>query len=151
MKIYLDVCCLNRPFDDQTQDRIRLEAEAVLIILKYIELGKIVLINSDVIFYEISKIPNLERREKIFSLISKAKIYIKLDQGILNRAKEIQKLGIKSYDALHVACAERPKGDIFLTTDDRLLKKLQRNCSEIKTKVENPLNWIIEVIKNGSI
>ena len=78
MKIYLDVCCLNRPFDDQTQDRIRLEAEAVLIILKYIELGKMVLINSDVIFYEISKIPNLERREKIFSLISKAKIYVKL-------------------------------------------------------------------------
>jgi hypothetical protein len=24
--IYLDVCCLNRPFDDQTQQRIRLEA-----------------------------------------------------------------------------------------------------------------------------
>jgi hypothetical protein len=24
MKIYLDVCCLNRPFDDQMQDRVRL-------------------------------------------------------------------------------------------------------------------------------
>jgi hypothetical protein len=33
MKIYLDVCCLNRPFDDQTQDRIRLETEAVMLIL----------------------------------------------------------------------------------------------------------------------
>ncbi|BAZ26615.1 hypothetical protein NIES4073_75230 [Kalymmatonema gypsitolerans NIES-4073] len=31
--IYLDVCCLNRPFNDQTQERIRLEAEAVFIIL----------------------------------------------------------------------------------------------------------------------
>ncbi|HPZ08922.1 MAG TPA: hypothetical protein PL110_12455 [Candidatus Eremiobacteraeota bacterium] len=33
MKIYLDTCCLNRPFDDQTQDRNRLEAEAIMIIL----------------------------------------------------------------------------------------------------------------------
>ncbi len=104
------------------------------------------MIKSDVIFYEISKIPDLERREKIFSLISKAKIYIELDQTILHRGKEIQKLGIKSYDALHVACAEKAKSDIFLTTDDKLLKKLKRNCSKIKTKVDNSLNWIIEVI-----
>jgi len=34
MKIYLDVCCLNRPFDDSTQDRIRLESEAILTILE---------------------------------------------------------------------------------------------------------------------
>ncbi len=33
MKIYLDVCCFNRPFDDQTQEKIHLEAEAVFIIL----------------------------------------------------------------------------------------------------------------------
>lgn len=146
IKIYLDVCCLNRPFDDQIQDRIRLETETVVTILKYIEQGKIILINSDAIFYEISKIPDLERKEKVFSLISKAKIYIELNQIILNRAKEIQKLGIKSYDALHVACAEEAKSDIFLTTDDNLLKKLKKNKLKIKVKVDNPLNWIIGVI-----
>ncbi|MBE2197400.1 MAG: hypothetical protein IAE79_02240 [Anaerolinea sp.] len=27
MRVYLDVCCLNRPFDDQSQERIQLEAE----------------------------------------------------------------------------------------------------------------------------
>ncbi len=146
MKIYLDVCCLNRPFDDQIQDRIRLETEAVITILKYVEQGKILLINSDAILYEISKIPNLERKEKILSLISKAKIYIEFNQEILDRAKEIQKLGIKSYDALHVACAEEAKSDIFLTTDDNLLKKLKKNKPKIKVKADNPLNWIIEVI-----
>jgi hypothetical protein len=31
LRIYLDACCLNRPFDDQTQERIRLESEAVLL------------------------------------------------------------------------------------------------------------------------
>ncbi|MCD6489110.1 MAG: PIN domain-containing protein [Thermodesulfobacterium sp.] len=104
------------------------------------------LINSDAIFYEISKIPNLERKEKVFSLISKAQMYIEFNQKILDRAKEIQKLGIKSYDALHVACAEEAKSDIFLTTDDNLLKKLKKNKLKIKVKADNPLNWIIEVI-----
>jgi len=28
--LYLDICCLKRPFDDQAQLRVRLEAEAVL-------------------------------------------------------------------------------------------------------------------------
>ena len=37
MKIYLDACCLNRPFDDQSQDRVRLEAEAILLILGRLE------------------------------------------------------------------------------------------------------------------
>lgn len=30
MRIYLDNCCFNRPFDDQAQIRIMLEAEAKL-------------------------------------------------------------------------------------------------------------------------
>jgi hypothetical protein len=34
LRIYLDICYLNRPFDDQRQDRIRLESEAVPLILE---------------------------------------------------------------------------------------------------------------------
>ena len=37
MKVYLDVCCLNRPYDDQTQDRVHLECEAVLLILSRLD------------------------------------------------------------------------------------------------------------------
>ena len=33
MRVYLDICCLKRPFDDQSQPRIHLEAEAVLALL----------------------------------------------------------------------------------------------------------------------
>jgi hypothetical protein len=33
MRIYLDMCCLKRPFDDQSQPGIRLETEAVLALL----------------------------------------------------------------------------------------------------------------------
>jgi len=83
---------------------------------------------------------------KVRFVISKASDYIQLDEGILKRAKEIQKLGIKSYDALHVASAESGKADIFLTTDDQLLKKLRQHSGKIRVKADNPLAWIKEVI-----
>ena len=146
MKIYLDVCCLNRPFDDQTQDRIHLESEAVLTIMKYVEFGKWDLISSDAIFYEINKIPDIERRNKVLLMISKANILLKVDSSLISRAKEIQKFGIKSYDAFHVASAEFGKAEIFLTTDDNLLNKLKNYSDEITIKTDNPLAWIKEVI-----
>src|ERR1039457_5994001 len=49
MKLYLDVCCLNRPFDDQSQNRVRLEAEAILSILEMAQSDKLEIISSDVI------------------------------------------------------------------------------------------------------
>lgn len=58
MKLYFDVCCLNRPFDDQTQDRIRLEAEAVLAIVRHVEGSEWQWISSDAVAYEISNTPN---------------------------------------------------------------------------------------------
>ncbi len=73
MLIYLDVCCLNRPFDNQTQERIRLEAEAVLLILERCEVGTWRLLGSEAIDYEISQIPNMYRRHKVFYLASIAK------------------------------------------------------------------------------
>jgi hypothetical protein len=62
MKIYLDVCCLNRPFDDQTQDRVHLEAEAILSILNHSRTAGWSLIGSDAIDYEISKMPDNDKR-----------------------------------------------------------------------------------------
>ena len=72
MRIYLDVCCLNRPFDDQTQNRIHLEAEAIITIMKFVENGQWDLLNSDSIFYEINKIPDPERKMKVRILVSKS-------------------------------------------------------------------------------
>jgi len=146
MKIYLDVCCLNRPFDDQGQDRVHLEAEAVLTILKYVEKKKWSLVNSDAILYEVNNIPDPERKIKVQFILSIADDYIRINAKILERAKQIQKWGVRSYDALHVACAEAAQADIFLTTDDNLLKKMRQSEGETKIKTDNPFNWIKEVI-----
>jgi hypothetical protein len=44
--VYLDMCCLKRPFDDQTQAPIALETTAILAILQAIEDGRLQAIRS---------------------------------------------------------------------------------------------------------
>ena len=143
MKIYFDVCCLNRPYDDQTQDRIHLETEAIMIILKHIELKEWEWISSGVVNYEIAKTTDEERKFRLQFLVRRATEFISVDQKIYNRAKEIQQeLGIKAYDALHIASAEEGKADIFLSTDDKIIKASKRNTEAIKVEIENPLIWL---------
>ena len=50
--IYLDNCCLNRPFDIQAHPSVRLETEAIQIILNHVKTGAWVLVSSDIIRYE---------------------------------------------------------------------------------------------------
>ena len=64
MKIYLDTCCLKRPFDDQRQPRVRLESEAVTLILEKIHKGEWEWIGSDVLTYELGETKDAERRER---------------------------------------------------------------------------------------
>ena len=40
MRIYLDMCCYNRPYDDQAQTRIALESQAKLHIQSMIKEGR---------------------------------------------------------------------------------------------------------------
>lgn len=148
--VYLDVCCLNRPFDDQSQDRIRLESEAVLTILFNCETGKWRLMNSEIIEYELSVIPDDERKEKVNAFINLACEKVKVDRKVKRRARELEKLGFKAYDALHLACAEIGGARIFLTTDDKLLNRAKRNVSKLNTAVENPVIWLMEVTKGES-
>lgn len=44
--VYLDVCALCRPFDDQSRMRIRLETEAVNLILEHVRKGTLTMIAS---------------------------------------------------------------------------------------------------------
>jgi predicted nucleic acid-binding protein len=147
MIIYLDVCCLNRPFDDQTQDRIHLEAEAILSILNHSRTAGWSVIGSDAIDYEISKIPDSDKRLMVQILSTMHDAHVRVDAGVEKRALELKRAGLKPLDALHVACAEKAKAEILLTTDDNLLSKALKNQRTLKVKVENPLRWVMEVIK----
>jgi len=142
VKIYLDVCCLNRPFDDHSQERIRLESEAVVTILGRSK--TLTLLTSEIVDLEISKIPDEDRKQKVSLLSSISKMNIVIDDEIMSRARELNKMGFKSFDAFHIACAERRQADALLTTDGHLLKKATSLGQSIKIRLENPLRWLME-------
>lgn len=146
MKIYLDVCCLNRPFDDLTQDRVRLESEAVLTILNRVQAEDWILMSSEAINIEISKIPDDDKRQKVRILSSLLHSHIAIDNKIERRAIELERLGFRPFDALHLACAERGNADVLLTTDDKLLNHALQNRDILKMRIENPVRWLMEVI-----
>jgi len=140
--IYLDNCCFNRPFDDQSQLRIMLESEAKLAIQGNVRSGNYNLVWSYILDYENSKNPFRERREQIANWKQYAVLDIDETQELLKYAEKLLPLGIKVMDALHIACAISGSADYFLTTDDGILKKT-RTFSSIK--VTDPIGFVKEV------
>lgn len=145
-KIYFDTCCLNRPFDDQTQVRVRLEAEAVLAILSRIENGEWNWVGSEVLMDEIEQLPDTQKLSRIKLLSGFIQENIEIGEKEEQRARELQNEGFQVFDALHIACAESAKADVFLSTDGRLLKLAKRNSKKLDVRVENPLVWVEEMI-----
>jgi predicted nucleic acid-binding protein len=95
------------------------------------------------------KTPDLSRRQRVRDSLNVANTIIPVTKQILQRAKDITPLGFKSFDALHIACAESGQADILLTTDDRLLRNAQRHQSSLNIRVENPVIWLMELSKTG--
>ena len=89
MKIYLDVCCLNRPFDDQAQQRVHLEAEAILLILNNCQVGVWKLVTSNALDAEISLTPNPTRLRQVKDLLSVAVIKVRMSDILGQRIDSI--------------------------------------------------------------
>ncbi len=142
MKIYMDVCCLCRPFDDQRDRKIRIEAEAVLAILKRCRKDWI-LVGSDVIDLEISRIADDKRRQDVEQKLQIVAEYIDLDETIFYRTIQFQDAGLRLFDALHLACAETGK-TIFLTTDTKIIT-IAGTLPDFSIPVRNPVHWLREV------
>jgi predicted nucleic acid-binding protein len=145
-RIYLDVCCFNRPFDDQCQDRIRLAAEAVLLILGRCEVSTWQWVSSAVVEEEASKTPSHERRSRVRNMLNGAHDTVALTDTAIARAIVLKAMGFRTYDALHLACAEQATADVFLTTDDRVLRLATRHTAPRRVRVANPLAWLLEVM-----
>src|SRR5436853_34623 len=107
MKIYLDVCSLDRPFDDQTQVRIRLEAEAVLLILEEVARGRYELLGSEILLDEIGQTPDLSRQARVRLLLKDINRLVQIGDAEAERARQLITAGFHAADALHLACAER--------------------------------------------
>lgn len=139
LKIYLDNCVFNRPFDDQSQIRIKLETEAKFYIQAQIKQNRLVLIWSYIIELENAHNPFAERQSAIDQWQTLAQMDISEIENVLNTAHSLHSLGLKSKDALHIACAIEAGADYFITTDDLIIKRAQ-DLQQIR--VVDPLDFI---------
>lgn len=144
MKVYLDNCSLQRPLDGKSQLRIRLEAEAILSVLDLVKAGRIQLVSSDVLDFEIRRNPNPTRYDFASETIAGATTHVRLTPAVQGRGHELNQKGIDTLDSLHLASAEAAEVDLFCTCDDTFLKKAK---SEVrgKTKVVSPLELVEEI------
>jgi predicted nucleic acid-binding protein len=125
--IYFDVCSLCRPFDDQSFLRIRLETNAVNLILAKVHSKTFQLMASPVHFYEISSITDLSERIQVEMLLeNEAKLVNAELKSVQLRTEELLGKGFGLADAAHVAFAESCGAD-FISCDDRLVKKCVKN------------------------
>jgi len=144
-KVYLDVCCLNRPFDDWAQERVRLEGDSILSIMERIRARQWQLIESEAIAVELGKMRNLEKKAYILELLELATVTQEINENIDLRSQQLEGLGFGLYDSFHLACAEAAQADIFLSTDDRLLKNAIRHQEALKVAVSNPVIWLMNL------
>ena len=141
MRVYLDNCCYNRPFDEQAQAAVRLESEAKLLIQALMRMGTVEYAWSFILQLETSRNPDPQRKNAIQAWRAGATIDIAPSDEIRQRAREFEGLGIRPADAIHLACAEAAQCDWFFTVDRGILKKM-RSIGEMR--VSNPAQFVLE-------
>lgn len=139
MRIYLDICCFNRPFDEQAQLLVRLQTEAKLHVQAMIREGLLELVWSAMMDLENAANPDIERRSAVAGWAGLAGVDVIPDERIEALAETFVKLGVKAMDALHVACATEAHAEYFLTTDKALLRKF---ASAQHIKVVDPIDFV---------
>ena len=141
MRTYLDACCLSRPFDDQTQPRVRLETEAVLIVLKDIQQGRHDMVTSEIIEVENENNPDTEERANVENLLRLAHRRVAMTAKEISRAEYLASLGFSAYDSFHIACAESGSADYLLSTDDKMVGLAAKHRGKLAVGVMNPVEF----------
>ena len=140
MRIYLDICTFNRPFDDQHQLKIKLETEAKLFIQQGILTGAYDLVWSYILEFENNQNKFIDRRNAIYDWKNVSKIHCTENEEIIKYAESLEKYNIRTKDALHIACSVYTKSDYLITTDRHLYNL---NFNDIR--IINPLTFLNEV------
>ena len=139
LRIYLDNCTFNRPFDDQNQLKIKLETEAKLFIQQGIVTGTYELVWSYILEYENKQNRFYDRRNAIYDWKKIAKFHCVENNEIIKYAENLKKLNIRTKDALHIACGVYAESDYFVTTDKHLFSL---GLDDIR--IVNPLTFLNE-------
>ena len=147
MKLYLDLCVYNRPFDYQGQERVALETWAFIYLLEQIEKGKYALVCSEALAYENNRNQDGVKKVRIASYFELANEFIRLEETDFERAKDLRALGFTDMDALHIASAEKGNIDFLITCDDRIVSLYKKEAHTIKVKIMNLLEFVNMEVK----
>lgn len=142
MRVYLDMCCYNRPYDDQSQIKVSLETQAKLHIQDLVQKKHLDLVSSYMLRYECGQNPYEMRRNTIMQFIdTHTAAYVGLERRkeIEAIAEKIMDTGVKFKDACHVASAVYASCEYFISTDKRLLK-----YKTDQIKMVTPIEFITE-------
>ena len=142
MRVYLDNCCYNRPFDNQSQIKVLLETLAKLDIQQQMRAGILEYVWSEMLTGEVSDSPYIKQREKILPWRFGAVVYVPITEEIIIRAEGYMQWGVKSSDAIHLSCAVESDCDWFFTVDKGILNKVSRIGG---MRVANPMDYVKEM------
>jgi predicted nucleic acid-binding protein len=144
VRVYLDICALKRPFDDQTQPRVRLEADAVLELLAA-PAERITFVHAAAHDLENAQNPLGWRGARVSAWLKSLARSEPNADDLTRRVQELITLGLRNFDALHVASAEAARADVFATTDDRLLMLGGRHAAQLRIRVVDVVSLAREV------
>jgi hypothetical protein len=142
MRLYLDLCVYNRPFDYQGRERVALETSAFIYVLEMIEKGAHTLIGSEALWYENERNPDEERKDRIRSYLALVKDFVTFDDADIPRVQALKKLGFADIDALHIMLAEKGHADYFVTCDYDIIRCYKKNTGQIYV----PITGLIEMV-----
>ncbi len=146
-RVYFDTCALSWPFDDQSQARIRLEAEAVAHLLRAVDEGRLEWVSSEVVVFEVTRIPDEAQRESLLSLARRAGFTVPLSGEIGRRARVFRQQGLRDLDALHLASAEATQAGVLITTDQRFIRTAAGLNPASTVQVKNPVVFEMEAVQ----
>jgi len=154
VRIYLDTSVYGRPFDDQSQDRVRQEAEAFVEILATVVAGSLICLNSDTLRLEVRRNPSTAERKRIEDFLMLCAEAVAENSEVLHLAQALQQLTLRVHDALHLASAAIGRADYLLTCDDRLVGRAGEIQGLLATRgipitVMNPCAFLVVINPTG--
>ena len=151
MKVMLNTNVYCRPLDDLTDKDVELEAKSAKELFDFAHSGMVVVITSEILFYEINFIEEKNKRELVFHLAKN------VENRMIDINSDVEKLAdqIKAYmkdyaDCLHIASAALSNCSYLVTCDRELLRKAKTIESflfkhNFKLHIINPIEFIQKV------
>lgn len=144
--MYLDICVLKRPFDDQTQPRVRLEADAVLELLAASP-ERVTFVHAAAQDLENALNPLAWRAARVASWLAAVPRADAKADDLARRTQQLMSVGFRNFDAFHLACAEFANADVLVTADDRFLALGRRHAELVAVRVIDVVTLAQEVIQ----